>query len=427
MKRILFTGWICLAAILLFGACQKKAPEGPAKIAPRAQGTIIFLDTSMSMRGYFNISPAAGTPIQRFLLADLLEIVAEDSLLPAYLSTFGSEVVAPQKMQSLRKWSFFDSQENRDRIYSQNETNLMSVFEREEFGRHDVSIVISDGIQSSAEGSQNIAGFDTRIFNVIRKRCESGIYLWLIGVKSRFRGTIYPERPCPDGIKRSFHYSGLRPIYIWIGSHEVAKGLNLVRRVVERIHATLDSSETVRVAGLNYVQPPEIDITLDPQSSSSPIKSRGELKKGNFEWLVKKTEGKEVDIPIITGEKTGTIQPSLSNFEWNNNLELSPQNIKWARVLKRGGKWHLILIYKLIPAKGFFTGCRDDNGNLSIIASSVSTIHPKPWWSEWSTEDDWRDENAGKTLYLEKLSRMIEEPLKKKYESGRILMRMDRP
>ncbi len=427
MKRIFFIGPICLAAILLFCACQKKAQEGPAKVTPRTQGTIIFLDTSMSMRGYFNISPAAGTPIQRFILADLLEIVAEDNLMPAYLSTFGSEIVAPQKMQSLRKWSFFDSQENEDRIYSQSETNLVGVFEKEEFARHDVAIVISDGIQSSAEGSQNIAGFDTRIFNVIRKRCESGIYLWLIGIKSRFRGIIYPERPCPDGIKRSFHYSGLRPIYVWIGSHDVAKGLNLVRKVVDRINSTLEPSETVRMAGLNYVQAPEINITMDRESSSSPIKLMKELDKGNFEWLVRKTEEKEIDIPIIMGEKTRTIPSSLSTFEWNNNIELAPQNIKWARVIKRDGKWHLILTYKLIPARGFFGGCSDNNGNLNIIANSASNINPRPWWLEWSTENDCRNENAGKTLYLEKLSRIIEEPLKKKHESGRIKVRLNRP
>jgi len=78
MKRIFFIGSICLAAVLSFCACQKKAQEGPAKVTIRTQGTIIFLDTSMSMRGFFSISPAAGTPIQRFILADLLEIVAEE-------------------------------------------------------------------------------------------------------------------------------------------------------------------------------------------------------------------------------------------------------------------------------------------------------------------------------------------------------------
>lgn len=427
MKRIFLPGLICLSAILLFCSCQKKAQEVPAKATPRTQGTIIFLDTSMSMRGYFNISPAAGTPIQRFILADLLEIVAEDNLTPAYLSTFGYEIAAPQKIQSLKKWAFFDFPENKERIYSQTQTNLVGVFEKEEFVSHDASIVISDGIQSSAEGSQNIAGFDTRIFNVIQKRCETGIYLWLIGVKSRFRGVIYPERPCPDGIKRSFHYNGLRPIYIWIGSHDVAKGYNLVRRVVERINSILDPSETIRVAGLNYVQPPEINITVDQKSSSSPIKPKKELDKDNFEWLVRKTEEKEIDIPIIMEEKTRTIPSNLSSFEWNKNIELAPQNIKWAKIMKRDGNWHLILTYKLIPARGFFIGCRDNNGNLSIVANSVSTINPKPWWAEWSTENDCLNENAGKTLYLGKLSRMIEEPLKKKYESGRIMIRMNRP
>ena len=123
MKRLFLVGSITLAAILLFCACQKESPEGSAKAAPRTQGTVIFLDTSVSMRGYFSIPPAAGTTIQRFILADLLEIVAEDNLIPAYLSTFGHEIAAPQKLQSLRKWAFFDSQKDKERIYGQGEAS----------------------------------------------------------------------------------------------------------------------------------------------------------------------------------------------------------------------------------------------------------------------------------------------------------------
>ncbi len=108
-------------------------------------------------------------------------------------------------------------------------------------------------------------------------------------------------------------------------------------------------------------------------------------------------------------------------------MELAPPNATWARLSQRDGKWHLILTYKLIPTRGFFAGCSDNTGNLSIIANSFSKSNSRPWWVEWSTQEDCLGENAGKTLYLEKLSRIIEEPLKKKYESGRITMRINRP
>ncbi|HWU37329.1 MAG TPA: hypothetical protein VN203_06720, partial [Candidatus Acidoferrum sp.] len=149
MKKIFLAASICLGAMFLLLACQQKPRQAPAaaKAAPREKGTVVFLDTSVSMRGYFNVAPAAGAPLQQFILADLLGILAEDNLTPVYLSPFGSEIASPREVKSLRKWSFFESQESKNSVYSQNETNLLAVFEGESFVKHDVSIILSDGIQ----------------------------------------------------------------------------------------------------------------------------------------------------------------------------------------------------------------------------------------------------------------------------------------
>jgi len=429
MKKILVAASICLGALFLFLACQQKPPQAPAaaKAPSREKGTVVFLDTSVSMRGYFNVAPAAGAPLQQFILADLLGILAEDNLTPVYLSPFGSEIASPQEVKSLRKWSFFESLESKNTVYSQSETNLLGAFEGEAFVRHDVSIIISDGIQSSAEGSQNIAGFDTRIFNVIRKRSQTGTFLWLIGVKSKFRGIVYPERPCPDGIRRSFHYGGVRPIYVWIGSQDLGKGLGLVTKMVERIHSLLEPSETVRVAALNFVHPPEIKMSMEPESSSSPIKRMKESANGS-EYLIKKTQQKEIDIPLAVSENKGKIQSEFWNMDWNLNIEVVSDKAKWARTIKKNGNWHLVLNYNLIPGSSFFKGCMDDHqGRLRITASSVAAIRQNPWWREWSTQNDCRSEDAGKTLHLEKLSPMIEEPLHKKYDTASIDVKFNRP
>ena len=168
-------------------------------------------------------------------------------------------------------------------------------------------------------------------------------------------------------------------------------------------------------------------MDLNAESSSSPIRPKKEIGQKNFEWLVKSTEKKEVDIPITIKEKSNKIQSNLTDFEWDKNIDLGSQNIKWAKLAKKDGNWHLILNYKLIPAKGFFNGCESANANLSLIASSIARIKAKPWWAEWSTENDCFLENAGKTLYLEKMGSIIEEPIKKKYESGKLTIRINRP
>jgi len=104
----------------------------------------------------------------------------------------------------------------------------------------------------------------------------------------------------------------VRPIYVWIGSQDLGKGLGLVTKMVERIHSLLEPSETVRVAALNFVHPPEIKMSMEPESSSSPIKRMKESANGS-EYLIKKTQQKEIDIPLAVSENKGKIQSEFWN------------------------------------------------------------------------------------------------------------------
>lgn len=426
MKRVYFLLSLLLTIIFFVISCQKKASEPTKKPAPLIPGSLIFLDTSMSMRGYFRVKPATGTTIQRFMLADLFGILAEENFTPAYLSLFGSKVTTPERIQSLRQWSFFESQKRVDNAYSQIETNLIDVFENEKFGKYNISIVITDGTQSSMEGSKNIAGFDTRIFKVIKDIRDKGIHLWLIGIKSEFRGIIYPERPCPDGAKKCFDFSGRRPIYIWIGSPDANIGHNLIEKMVNSILKIESSKDFVKVVGLTSIKYPFINIELETHKSSSPIKpiKPKEISEKSFEYLLAKTKESSVDIPINIFVKK--IDSHLYDFDWKINLELDPKNISWAKLIKEDNGWKLKLLYDLIPGSSIF-GCNSSKGYLNLIANAIPSISSKPWWNKWSTDDDSRLENVGKTLYLSKLSDIIENPLRKKYEIEKIIIKIKKP
>ena len=423
MKKLCSTiGLISFLVLLLTTSCQKKT-TGSSKKSPSVPGTIIFLDTSMSMRGYFRPTPAAGTTIQRFILADLLGILAEDNLTPAYLSSFGSAIPAPEVIQSLRRWSFFESQRNVDDIYSQKETNLIGVFENRDFGRSAASIIITDGLQSGIEGSgNNIEGFDTRLFKVIKDKNSSGTYLWLIGVRTEFNGYIYPERPNPQGRRAPFGYPGIRPVYIWIASHDPNIGYTLVMKIITRIRSIAGPLNAVKVTGLTYVPYPTAKIDIDVDASSSPIHSKG-LKENNFEWLVSKTQEEIINVPISLNIPEDPLESNL-DIEWRTNLKLVPENIRWAKLVNEEGDWGLNLTYSYIPGGGF--GCSFSRGELNIVAITNPAIIQRPWWSTWSTDDDSSAENANKTLYLERLAPIITSNLKEE-KAGSVLLKIRRP
>jgi hypothetical protein len=73
------------------------------------------------------------------------------------------------------------------------------------------------------------------------------------------------------------------------------------------------------------------------------------------------------------------------------------------------------------------SGCNSSKGNLKVVAKAIPKINPEKWWEQWSTEDDSLEQNAGKTLYLEKLSQIIEEPLRKNYLAGEVSLKVKKP
>ena len=63
------------------------------------QGCVVFLDTSLSMRGFFSPSNQEASVIQKFLQTEFRNYLSENDLHPIYLSYFGSKVSTPQPLQ----------------------------------------------------------------------------------------------------------------------------------------------------------------------------------------------------------------------------------------------------------------------------------------------------------------------------------------
>jgi hypothetical protein len=421
VKRFYFLSLCCLI-ILLVISCQKKTPEKKASERPiSTPGTIIFLDTSESIKGYFRTSATPATTIQHFLQTEFRNIISENNLYPIYLSPFGSEISPPQQVQdNIGNKFVFISPDRLNEVFSAVTTNLIGVINSVEFNKYTASIIITDGIQADR------GGFDIgEMLRAVRAKINEGLHLYLIGIKSEFNGFIFPEHPNPQGLKIRFWHNGLRPIYIWIASQDGEISRNLTKKIANKLRSIATSEDAVKVAGLTSVQPPDVSIELDTDSSSSPIKSK-QINNDSFEWLVARTQNEVIKVPVNI-EVSEDILQTNSDFKWDINLELEPKKIRWAKVIKNDEGWTLNLTYALIPSSGFMSGCSSSKGNLKVVAKAIPKINPENWWQQWSTEDDSLEQNAGKTLYLGRLSQIIEGPLRKNYPAGEVSLKAKKP
>lgn len=411
--------WIVL---MLVFSCRKETPQPPPpppKTIP-STGTVIFIDTSRSIMGYFRTSSSRATTIQQFLQRELRDIISEENLYPIYLSHFATEIENPEQIKgNIGNKFVFDSNKELEQTFDGVSTNLIGTFRTEDFGKYIVSIIITDGIQADPEG------FDIgEMLRAIRAKISEGLHFYLLGIKSEFNGYIYPEKPDQWGHKKPFFDSISRPIYIWIASHDADTGRNLTGKIVTKLSSIAGSPDSVKVAGVTSVQPPDVNIKLDIDSSSSPIKSK--QMDNQFEWLVARTRDEVIKVPVNIEISEDTVQTHL-DFEWDINLELEPKSIRWAKVIKDDEGWTLNLTYALIPGNGFMSGCSSSKGNLKVVAKAIPKINPEKWWQQWSTEDDSLEQNAGRTLYLGRLSQIIEEPLRKNYLAGEVFLKVKKP
>lgn len=391
MKRLIIFLFALLFAVIIAAVLLPLAPvfdRGTAppetssqkEVKPEHAGVGIYIDASMSMRGFFGYSRTGGALIERFLWSWMQTEVL--SVLPwseISLSKFGNDLAAPEPLaEALGKSFMFSDKKSRDDYFQHTQTRLIEQLSAEMLRSYAAFIIITDGVPSSSE----VSGPDPRFIASIRKNIiASEFHLWLIGAKSQFSGKIYPEVTGTKG-KQSFVYEGARPIYLWIGSPEAHVGRAIVSGFERRLRLLAATegglgSEAVKVAEFSTHEIPECELKLDNTGMSEVLVRN---REDYVEMIYSRHAAEVLRIPV-TAHCTQTeisTRVTLSLKSRTPGVQLEGQNERW------------FLVFKPRHLK-------------SVDLSLDARIDSEPWWIDWSTEDDSVSSNADRTLFMQQI------------------------
>ncbi len=395
---ILLLGICCLFVMYYFYHLRIKGNQNSLPLSKHEKDIWILVDTSKSMRGYFRTTQNSGTTIQQFLWNGIIPILKESFPTDViYFSPFGNTISRPQRVDSLLDQFRFDTLEDLQRMFSGTETRLIEVFRNVKDTSYNAFIIITDGVPSVEGGS----GPAPDMINVVKALIETNkYYLWLIGVRSEFNGFIYPECPNQQGIRKSFHFSGKRPIFIWVGrTRDRNKGIEIVVKFLEklrRISSSQDFNE-IKLAELSFLDLPKAKLSLAKTEDVCLIYS-----KYPYEMRILKYK-EQIDIPL----KIEWVKEKLEKGK-EIYFEIATKNFRGVSIENQSNEWYLRIIPKQISRK-----------RLTINLKIKPMV--ERWWIDWSTDDDSLVENADKTLYLEPLvSYFLDQYLNKSYNIATI-------
>ncbi|MGR3219914.1 MAG: hypothetical protein ACUZ8H_08885 [Candidatus Anammoxibacter sp.] len=366
---------------------------------------VVFLDTSLSMRGFFRPLDANPSPLQGFLQTEFRNCLSTNKLRPVFFARFEDDAPFHLKEDANIDNNFkYDSSSDIKKFFSNGSSDIVEVLMNDELYNHNVTVIITDAVQD------NVNGFDLgSMIDVIESLIGKGLYINVIGIKSSFEGYVFPVltvRSAP------FKYNGLKPVYIWIVSHDAVLGDNLKNSIFaelkKRMGAVADENSLTSVC-ITDNSPSEIkEIVLDTSTQEDGILIIPRRKDIEVR-LSRSFEGNKVVIPVKI-----TKDVDYDDIYWNISLELFPE-VEWASVeldenmAAAGGQTvgTLTINYDDMP--------KSWGGTSLQLRVNASYDDRKFWWRLWGTDDDSLKENADKTLYLGKLYKKIVEPHYDKY------------
>jgi hypothetical protein len=262
-----------------------------------------------------------------------------------------------------------------------------------EFGKHSVSIIITDGIQSTEDGF-DIGG----MINALKSRiseANEGLHLYLFGFEADFDGFVLPLH----SHESPFWHKGKRPFYIWLVTHDAKSGSKLKRDMEKRISGFTDDFRSV---GLTDISLPVAHVSLDRSKQKNyPYIERDGLVELQ---LPRKSTGK-IQIPLTIESDSSVTNDGYYRLK----LQLE-SSVEWAETTESEGKWYISLNCDRVPSSGFFGG---GSRNEIIIKTIAIPDKDKWWWREWSTENITTSTtrvDADKTLYLNRIGKQLLEP-----------------
>ena len=380
---------------------EKTDSSSTTTSSPQEQGCMIFLDSSLSMKGYFKTTNREASTIQQFLQTEFRNFLSENDLYPIYFSDFGAEISTPHRVPdnvNIGDSFIYKSDTELKSLFKSGNSNITRIFSGKELNKYSASIIITDGVQDTTDG------FDIgKMISTIKRKIDEGLHIYLLGLEAEFDGFVFPvtAQPAP------FWHNGKRPIYIWIITHDTEKGNDLKDSMAERVKKYTECHEMVRVSLTNRTKITELAEKLKMETNKiTPyykINPRGEKRKKGFYKVILFNRLKKMknlnDIDILLLNKYNS-----SNNRGYHKLKMKLESeIHWAKIQEDedGSNWTISLVYDKIPRK---------NHNLKITITAIPDTE-KRWWRQWSidTADNSRN-NAGKTLYLKRLGEKIIEP-----------------
>ena len=383
---------IVLEPAVSHSSSEEETDSSPTASSPPKQGCMVFLDTSLSMRGYFKTTNREASTIQQFLQTEFRNFLSENDLYPIYFSGFGDEVTAPHQMQdndNIGDRFIYKSDTELKSLFSSGNSDITRIFRGEELSRYSASIIITDGVQDATDG------FDIgKMIKAIRRKKDEGLQIYLLGLEAEFDGFVFPvltAQPAP------FWHNGKRPIYIWIITHDTEKGNDLKDSMAERVRKYTKGHEMVSLTDL---QKPDANLEtnkISPYYILIPRKREELLEVRLVNSLRKMKNINDINIPILN-------KYDMSRNSGYHKLKLELESeINWVKIEEDedGSNWTISLVYDKIPHK---------NNNLKIMVTAIPDTE-KWWWRQWSIDAaDNSRKNAGKTLYLKRLGERIIEP-----------------
>ncbi len=401
-KTLVISSFMLLVILGLMGYyfVSNKKTGTPTKKTPaaRANGTWIIADTSMSMRGYFRTMQYPGSTVQRFLWNGLIPILREsfptDTI---YFSSFSCEIGTPKPVNSLLDLFRFQNSRRLEGFFSGTETKLLEVFENVRDKSYSVFIVVTDGIPSS----KGDAGPDPRLIEAIKSLVEkTGYYLWLIAIRSEFKGRIYPQCPNRYGQKRSFEYVGNRPIFIWVGARNKEEGTRIIASSVKKLKLLSRESSNVKFVDFSPPDLPNAELTIGKTVGVLALKSKNPIELR----IARNRNRREIDIPLQVRWYPGELRREKESF-----IEISPRDFQGVRIMKsQYNLWHLLVAPQHLSKR-------------PLKITLKAKLKMDKWWIDWSTDDDSKQENGNRTLYLKQLiNPFVEKYLAKLYTIAEI-------
>ncbi len=353
-------------------------PQAPVTAAGTGErGSLVFLDTSGSMKGYFGPENAPFN-FQKFLQTEFRNVLSSrEATTPLFLCRFGKTL---DPVEQVKGFAFTLTD------FPRSQTDIIQALDSELFGAYQLSVVITDGIQSDKAPGAN---FDIgNLLRAVKRKADQGYYLYLIGVLADFKGKVYSEM-VPEKI---FQHQGQRPIFIWLAARNQQLGSEVADAMLLRLRQMLPPS-SVAMTRVNDVRQPKIGpITVERGMNYSP------------------QPGHDPGLYTIFALEPGRAAPDTLvplNFDllqpedgWSITLKLSPQ-VEWASLENGPDGWHLKLDYKKIPAR------QETPLTVSAVAEFAAG---QQWWQAWSTTDDTVETNTHQTLYLQRLVERTIEP-----------------